>query len=268
MRVPPLAALAAATLIAGLLSGCTGYPPGAARLGDTVSVRYEAYDLGTGAPVSNGTTDLVLGTSDGGLGDDVAHALLGHRANDTVTVESRDDTSRGFTSVVSAPAVIERSPLTQTIPVDVFQRAFGQNATAGKTYTYQGQDYAVDASDGSNVTLRSVPGAPEEYPRFGLRVVQRVEGDSLVKRAEPMADPAPFQGPLNPILSQPGTYRARSVQGDNLTFDYSPATDPALFGHDLRIVATVLQVTHGSTSSLAPGERFSPIVGRSLASTT
>jgi len=266
MRASPLALLAASLLLAGLLSGCTGYPPGAAHAGDTVTVHYQAFDLTTGTPLSNGTVDVALGAGGSALGDDLTHALLGHQTNDTVTVESRNDPGRAFTQTLDLAGSLSPQPLPPDRPEPISNLPYPPSM--GANYTDNGgQKYVVIALNETTATLSPVfPDQP--LPQYGLVLHPEKTASAVETLVRPMDGPKPsFVAQANQYFPKTGTYQVVGLSngGANVTFRYSAVQDPALVGHDLRIVATVLRVTHGSIASLAPGERFSPIVGRTSA---
>src|SRR5688572_7857169 len=96
-----LSLLAAALLLSALASGCFGVPPGAADNGDSVRIRYTAYDLETGQVLrQNQTAVFAVGSGDSGLGSQVERAIRGHKANDTFTVTVRDDPALDYSGLI------------------------------------------------------------------------------------------------------------------------------------------------------------------------
>lgn len=252
----PLLALA-------LLAGCLGYPPEAARPGDTVQVHYVARDAATGATVSTGNATVVVG-GPSGLGTAVGRALVGHRANDTLGVEARGDPGLAFTDTISLGREVGRRPTTEDVQVAVFRQVIGE-PRVGMTFPYPRSVYVAEVTAVDNATVSLLLHLPTDpttpYPQFGVAKVASIEGSEIVERLQPMADRPAFDGSLAG-LPVAGTYRARGVEGNNITFDHSPVTDPALVGHDVDFDVTVVSVGHGTLVTTVSGEfghRLSPL---------
>ena len=253
-----LLSLTLACLAFGALAGCIGYAPDAVHPGDRVEVRYDAYDLATGEALAvANTTILSLGT-ESPLGYDVERALVGHRVNETVTVESRGDAGRTMSQVVMAPAELGRFPLPQQQvgTVAAYKRAVGQDPVTGDTFQFdqQGSTATVLSVSGGNFTFRTTPPEDQPHPDFGLLVHFARDGDEGVATLVPMDQRPAFtlQTPSGPFAAA-GTYQVTGASGGNVTFAYSPLTNGKLLGRDLRLVVTVLSPPEHAPASHPTG---------------
>jgi hypothetical protein len=242
------------------LAGCIGYPPDAARFGDRASISYDAYDLATGQVVlRNATAQLVVG-SPSAVGLDVSRALIGNRVGDTLRVESRNDPGRLLTQTRYSPSELDRFPAQQSVPRTSFEFTLGP-AEVGQEYPFRAARLTVTQLNETHVTIRYLD-ADTPVPEFGLRQVFTVSGDQVTVRIEPMENAATFQGPIEGLLPDAGTYRARGMDGDRVVYDFNPVAHKDLVGKDLVFQVTVLSVTRGNAVPQAPegeyGHRASP----------
>lgn len=260
--------LALALLLATpIIAGCIGYPPDAARPGDLVEVRYDAYDLETGEAVAtNATATLDIG-GPSVLGRHVASAIVGKRAGETIQVESRDDPGRGFTNTVAVRSELARVSAHEEVSAASFQAVVGK-AEVGMEFDYPGGPMRgrVTAANGTTVAFDLLlPTDPTvEHAQWGIQEVYTRQGDEVVIHVEPFGTPVVFKGPLGEFLPQPGMYRVRGMDGANITFDHSPIQDAKMLERDLRFEVTVLRVRHGEVVPAASGEyghRLSPHLG-------
>ncbi|MHB1261956.1 MAG: hypothetical protein ACYC2H_09610 [Thermoplasmatota archaeon] len=137
-RHRPLLALLAAAALALLVSGCFGVPPGAADTGDSVSIRYTAYDLDSGAVLrENRTADFAVGSGTSGLGEQLERAMRGHKANETFTVTVRDDAALQYSGVVEVNRSLAPIPIVQSAPRADFEQYVGP-ATVNQVFPAYG----------------------------------------------------------------------------------------------------------------------------------
>ena len=267
---PPMASTPARLLLAALtaallLAGCIGYPAGSIRPGDSVTVQYTATDLATGQVLAkDATATFVAGSGASGLGHDLENAILGLKANDTFSLDSRGDTGRAFTQTALANAIFDSRAAQQIYNTSAFAQAVGEPVVGMQFHAY-----------GYNATLTNVTpqlvsftligndGFRQPFPDYGLTMVYSTQDGKLVKTLEPtpgVVFTLTFAGQvaldrLNPDGStEPfpaGTYRVQPAQGTHLVFDYSPATNAALIGHDVSFQAKIVQVQPGAQT--APG---------------
>lgn len=246
----PLLALLAAAALALLVSGCFGVPPGAADTGDSVSIRYTAYDLDSGAVLrENRTKDFDVGSGASGLGEQLERAVRGHKANDTFTVTVRDDPALEYKGVVEVNRSLAPIPIIQSAPRADFEQYVGP-ASVGQVFPAYGiYDGVVTEVGNGTVTFRiqAEDGQEDPVPSVGATLVTHVGATHLERTLDPnvgttfaISPPSPFQ-PSTPLGLEPGSYKVLGATETKLQYGYS-AGEPDLVGRDLRIVVTVLDV--------------------------
>ncbi|MCA1811456.1 MAG: hypothetical protein LC623_05535 [Halobacteriales archaeon] len=249
-----------------LLAGCIGYPPGAVRPGDEVTLRYTATDPATGAVLEKDATLVAVAGRASGLGPDVDRALLGHKVNETFAVDATS--AVGYTGRQEVPRDLGSSEMENRVPRSAFEAQLGP-AKVGQSFRASSlYNATVVAVDDGNVTYRLDVQDGEEIPipSLGLKVVHYVNGTTLVRTLGPLPGAtfglAPTPSGQTPLGLPAGSYRTRGVEGDNLVYDYSPMA-PALFGKALHIEAKVTAVQPGERPAAPTGEyghRSSPQV--------
>ncbi|HUR62763.1 MAG TPA: hypothetical protein VM286_10445 [Candidatus Thermoplasmatota archaeon] len=263
-RIPSALALA---LVLLPLAGCLGYPPGTIRPGDTVTVTYTATDLATGKVLARDqTATFVAGSGASGLGRDLERAVLGHRTNDTLSLESRGDAGRGFNQVVEAQQVFDSRDIVQTYNTSAFEDALKEKATVGMAFSAFGYNATVTDVTPALVTFRLTPrdGARQGFPEYGLTMVDSTQGGKVVRTLEPTPGVVFTVGYAGQIAlqalqadgtSEPfpaGTYKVLPAAGGHLRFSYSAGTATALLEKDVRFEAKIVAVE--------PGVRTAPVV--------
>lgn len=248
------------------LSGCFGYPPGTVRTGDTVTITYTATDLATGQILAkDATATFVAGSGASGLGHDLERAIVGHRANETFQLESRQDTGRDFSQVLEAAQEFDSRAIVQTYNTTAFEKAV-TTAKVGLEFNAFGYNATVTAVDPQLVTFNLVPrdGLRQPFPEYGLTMVYSTQDGKLVKTLE--ATPGVvftigFAGQIALQAIHPdgttepfpvGTYKVLPAQGGHLRFSYSAGTATALLGKDVKFDATIV--------SVEPGAHAAPVV--------
>lgn len=241
----------AAAFLALSLSGCFGYPEGTVRPGDTVTVVFDATDPATGeALATQRTATFAVGSGASGLGVAVERRLVGHRANDTVSVQSRGDESRAFGGEASVDRHLPPFPVESTLTRAEFEANIGPPEVGdefplGGIYTAR-----VVSFDEGNVTYRFVLDGEQanEFPAVGVVLMSRIEGGELTRTLDPMVDatftirpPSIFQ-PSTPLGLEPGSYRTLGADEDSILFAYSPGQDAALLVPDLDVRITIQSV--------------------------
>ncbi len=274
MKALPLLVLAA--LASATLAGCFGYPPGSARPGDTVTVRYTALDPATGAVVKD--TQMVsfaVGSGSSGLGADVERAVVGLLPNATTVVAS-PASARAYTAVREAPQEFQRNAQVQTYNTTAFTQQVG-TPVVGMTFPAFGYNATMLLVTPQEVTFRldAKDGARQDFPQYGLSVVYRSEGDQLLKVLEPMPGSTFSLFYENQIALQcflpdgtlgacpVGSYEVLPAQGGHLRFGFFPGTDRTLLAKSLTFQLTLVSVKAGAPPASpagAYGVRASPQV--------
>lgn len=257
------------------LSGCLATPADAIGYGDTVQATATVTDAETGEVLLSGQRlNFAVGQGTSGLGYEFERDLIGEPTDFQGTFTIRGDPSLQWGRTVDVQAVYE-SPLVQSIPREQFEQAFGE-PVQGETFAPPSSffDYQVVSVDANVVQYRPLPeqGQRDPVPNVGAILVTRVEGDTLVQVLEPdvgatfrVLPPSPFN-PQTPLGLQPGSYRTIGGDGETITYQHSPSTNPDLVGHDLIIQVTVQSVRPSqSTGQPEPvdgnyGVRNSPYV--------
>ena len=260
-----------ATLAVALLSGCFGVPPGAADTGDAVSIRYTAYDLATGEAIrENRTADFAVGSGDSGLGSQLERAVRGHQANDTFTVEVRDDPSLDYSGIVEVNRSLAPIPIVQSAPRSDFEQYVGP-ANVGQSFPAYGiYDGIVTevTNDTVHFRIQATDGQEDQVPSVGSVLVTTVGETELHRELRPnvgatfaIAPPSPFQ-PSTPLGLEPGSYKVLEGTATKLQFSRAMG-EPDLVGRDLRVEVTLLAVQHSEEAPPTSGnygERSSPQV--------
>lgn len=255
-------------------SGCFGLPDGAADTGDTVSVRYTTHDLATGAEIRvNRTATFAVGSGDSGLGLAFESSVRGHTANETYTVEVRDDPSLAFSGVVEVDRALPPIPVHQEAPRADFDASQFGPASVGKGFTaygiYNATVTAVNATT-VNFDVNARDGQQDEFPSIGATLVTHVVGDSILRTLDPnvgavFAIPPPTQfNPRTPLGLDPGSYKVLGATETKIQYSYTDSLNSDLVGKPLRYTITVVRITPGN-HDLAPtgdnyGQRESPHV--------
>lgn len=258
--------LLAALAVLLLLSGCLGYPPGSARPGDAVDLRFTATDAATGQVLVDQAQTSVVAGQPSLLGPGVDRAVVGRQANDTFVVESSVPGAYGGTQ--SVPADLGSAPLESRVARALFEASLGPPSVGQVFRASALYNATVVSVEGANVTYRLAVADGEEIPipDLGLKLVHRIEGTQLVRSLAPLAGATfsiePGPGGQTPLGLPPGSYRTRGLEGDRLVFDHSPVS-PAFFGKTVRFGVTVIAV-HARGPPSAPtgeyGHRSSPQV--------
>jgi len=267
-RLLPL--LAAAALVT-LLSGCFGVPPGAADNGDNVRIRYTAYDLETGAVLrQNRTADFAVGSGASGLGSQLERAVRGHQANDTFTVEVRDDPALDYSGVVEVNRTLAPIPIVQSAPRMDFEQYVGEAFVGQRFPAYGIYDGLVTNVTNETVHFRieAQQGQEDPVPSVGAVLVTTVGETELRRELRPevgatfaVSPPSPAQ-PSTPRGLEPGSYKVLGATETKLQYSRSVGA-PDLVGKDLRVVVTVVavqQVPEPMPTSGNYGARSSPQV--------
>jgi hypothetical protein len=246
-----LRALLAPTLAALLTAGCLGVPPGAADGGDTVTIRYSAYDLATGEALREGrVATFALGSGESGLGDRLEASVRGRAANDTYEVRVVDDPSLDYSERVEVNRSLAPIPIEQSAPRADFARFVGEPAVNQTFDAYGIYLGLVVGVTNDTVTFRILAddGQEDPVPSIGARLVTTVTPTHLLRRLDPMPDatfaiqpPSPFQ-PTTPLGLEPGSYKVEGATDGKLVFLRSASAQADLVGRDLRVVVTVLEV--------------------------
>jgi FKBP-type peptidyl-prolyl cis-trans isomerase 2 len=246
------AALPALGLVALLVAGCMGTPPGSARPGDSVTIEYSAFDLESGDALrENRTVTFTVGEGESGLGSTVEGSLRGHRANETYTVEVRADPSLDYSERVEVNRSLSPIPTHQTAPRADFAQYVGE-PTVGQTF----DAYGIYTGKVTNVTNDTVSfqviaedGQEDPVPSVGATLVTHVTETALLRRLDPVdgatftiQPPSPFQ-PTTPLGLQAGSYRVAGSTDGKLLYDRSASAQTDLVGRELRVVVHVLEVT-------------------------
>lgn len=262
--------LAAAALVA-LLSGCFGVPPGAADNGDSVRIRYTAYDLETGSVLrENRTADFAVGSGGSGLGAQLERAVRGHQPNDTFTVEVRDDPALDYAGVVEVNRTLAPIPIVQSAPRMDFEQYVGEAFVGQRFPAYGIYDGVVTELTNETVHFRieAQDGQEDPVPSVGAVLVTTVGETELHRELRPevgatfaISPPSPAQ-PSTPLGLDPGSYKVLGATETKLQYSRSLGA-PDLVGKDLRIVVTVVAVAQAEEPTPTSGNygaRSSPQV--------
>ena len=259
-----------------LLAGCFGFPPGTIRPGDSVTLKYTATDLATGQVLAqDATATFVAGSGASGLGHDLERAVIGHKANDTFTLDSRGDTGRAFDQTVEVSQLFDSRAVVQHYDTANFTKALG-TPRVGMNFTAYGYNATLTDVNPSQVTFRLAArdGLRQEFPDFGLTMVYSTQGGNLVKVLEPTPGKVFTIGFAGQIALRAinadgttaplpaGTYKVLPATGGNLRFSHSAGTAAALLGRDVAFTATIVSVAPGTQAPLPVtgeyGHRSSP----------
>lgn len=239
-------------LVALLFAGCMGTPPGSAKPGDSVTIEYSAFDLGSGDALrENRTVTFTVGEGESGLGSTVEASLRGHRANETYTVEVRGDPSLDYSEDVAVNRSLSPIPTQQSAPRADFAQYVGE-PSVGQTF----DAYGIYTGQVTNVTNDTVSfqvmaddGQEDPVPSVGATLVTHVTGTALLRRLDPVAGatftiqpPSPFQ-PTTPLGLQAGSYKVVGATDTKLLYARSASAQTDLVGRDLRVVVHVIEVT-------------------------
>ena len=264
--------LLALALCATLAAGCMGTPPGSAKAGDSVTIEYSAFDLASGDALrQNRTVTFTVGEGESGLGSAVEASLRGHRANETYTVDVRDDPTLDYSTSIAVNRTLSAIPTNQSAPRADFTQYVGE-PSVGQTF----DAYGIYTGQVTNVTNDTVSfqvvaedGQEDPVPSVGATLVTHVTPTALVRRLDPVdgatftiQPPSPFQ-PTTPLGLQAGSYKVVGATDTQLLYARSASAQTDLVGRDLRVVVHVLEIT----SAQAPvptggnfGVRHSPQV--------
>jgi hypothetical protein len=226
-----------------ITAGCLGYPPGSARPGSAVAIQYTATDLATHEVLaSDEVAALVLGRSDAGLGDDVDRALLGHAANDTLSVDSIGDPGRGYGQVLERPQELFRGTAEGNLPLATFQSSYGAPAV-GQNFTRQGFTATVTAFNSTQVSYRLLHAVTprQSFPQYGVIQILSVVDDQIVVTLDPIVN-ATFAGPLPPLNLTEGSYKTLGARDGQLLFGFNADTPTALLERDVHFDIKVVTV--------------------------
>ena len=248
VAVLPVLASAALALA---LSGCFGVPPGSADTGDSVTIRYTAYDLDSGAALrENRTATFVVGSGSSGLGQQVERAVRGHLPNETFTVTVRDDASLDYGGLVEVNRTLAPIPIEQSAPRADFEQYVGP-ASVGQTFPAYGIYDGVVTEVGNTTVhfrIQAEDGQEDPVPSVGATLVTHVGETELTRELRPVigqtftiAPPSPFQ-PSTPLGLEPGSYKVLGASETKLQYSRSASTEADLIGKDLRVQVTVLSV--------------------------
>ena len=253
------------SIAALLASGCFGYPPGSAKPGDTVTIRYTATDSSGVVVAKDQTSSFVLGAGTSGLGADVERALTGLTANATAVFVS-PAASRAYGGIVTQPAEFERKAIAQTYDRAQFEQAVGP-AKVGLTFQAYGYNATMTKVEDTLVTfeLQSKDGQHQDFPQYGLSLVYRTDGADRVKVLEPMVGTtfSIFYASQIALDLAPGSYKVMASKDGKLQFAFYPGTDRTLVDREVTFHIAILAVAPGhppAAPSGAYGVRASPQV--------
>lgn len=245
-------ALLAIVLAAILAAGCLGVPPGAADVGDTVTIEYTAYDLESGVALrENRTATFSVGDGTSGLGQEVERSLRGRMPGDAYEVEVVDDPSLDYNQLVEVNRTLATIPRQQTAPRADFAQFVGE-PTVGQTFAAYGI-YTGRVTEVTNDTvafqIEAEDGQEDAVPSVGAVLVTHVGETEITRELRPEVDatfviapPSPFQ-PSTPLGLQPGAYLVVGASEDKIQYSRSASAEADLVGRDLRVEITVVDVT-------------------------
>lgn len=241
-------------LAALLLSGCFGVAPGAAGPGDTVTIQYDAAEIGNATLLrENRTATFVVGSGTSGLGLGLERALRGHLPNETFQVAIRGDSSLRFLGVVEVDRALPAIQVHQEAPRSDFESYVGP-ATIGQDFPAYGiYTGIVTALNDTTVQfdVHATDGQRAPVPSVGCTLVTVAAGDELHRSLEPnvgaifaVAEPSPF-APRTPLGLQPGTYKVLGATDGKIRYSHALSTEFDLVGKDLAFTVTVVKVLDG-----------------------
>jgi len=267
----PLLALTLALVMAAS-AGCFGYPPGSVRPGDHLTVTVTATPLAGGAPLVTSEAWEIgdVGSGSSGLGADVEQALVGHRVNETVTLDSPATARSGYSGTQHLHvAETPPNPIVDTAPQGALVQYLGHAVQVGGRFELgPGLNATVTAIANGTVTYRAdlTDGFVMPIERFGLEQIFHIHGGNFTVTFEPLvghefvlAD----SGGSTPLGTPPGYYRTSGKVGDNITYDFEPASP--LHGQAVHVTVKINSIEAASPRK-APadgqyGLRRSPQLG-------
>jgi FKBP-type peptidyl-prolyl cis-trans isomerase 2 len=251
MTLRPLLIAACAVALA---AGCLGVPAGTAGAGDSVTIRYTAYELGNSTALpgrENRTATFSVGEGDSGLGLGLEKAVRGHREGDSFAVSEQGDPSLDYSGLVEVNRTLAPIPANQTAPRADFTNYVGEPAVGQEFPAYGIYTGVVTnvTNDTVAFTVLARDGQQAPVASVGAILVTHVTPDALLRRLDPVngstfviQPPSPFQ-PSTPLGLEPGSYRVLGATADKLQYARSSSSAADLVGKALRFEVTVLQVT-------------------------
>jgi hypothetical protein len=256
--------LLAALVVAG--SGCFGLPPGSAAIGDTVSIRYSAFDADTGELLrANRTATFVVGSGSSGLGLTLEREVRGRVVNDTFGLTGRSDPTLQFTETSQVTRRLSSIPMLQDAPRSEFDGSQFGPASVGKTFPaygiYTGVVTLVNATSVS-FEVRAQDGQEDAVPSVGSILVSHVVGNEITRELKPVIgsvfsiQPPSIYQSSTPLGLAPGSYKVTGSTDTHLLFSYTRLTSVDLLERPLRYEVTVLRVTPGTSTNVPEGDNY------------
>lgn len=210
--------------------------------------------------------EFVMGAGTSGLGFDVERGLIGISVNETTTILSEDDPSRGFSTTVRRPAELGGGEMMRSIPRGQFESSLG-TPTVGMVFQLdQVVSAAVTSFDNTTVEAQVTLQDGEDFDAaiVGSKVVARVTPTTYTFILEPV-DGQTFAVAANPLGTPldlaAGTYRSIGLQGTEAVWAFS-STPAALVEVPIEVHAKITKIT--SVQALVPtgdyGVRTSPVL--------
>lgn len=229
----------AAALLLPLLSGCFGYPEGTVRPGDAVAFRY-ALPESLGGNADTGL--LVVGNGYSLLGPEGEAALVGQRANTTLTIIS------SMTAIDTLPVHLDAAaqPLETRLP-----RALVGNASIGDRVILD--DYGMYpvivtglSEGGADVRFDREDGDAVDIPQFGIRVRFHVDAEGIRRTVEPFVgarfDVTPQDVAAGSPFRNPGHHVVLGDNGEEVVFGVRSVAAGPVFEADVPLQVTILGI--------------------------
>lgn len=210
--------------------------------------------------------EFVMGAGNSGLGFDVERGLIGLSVNDTKTIISEEDPSRGFSKMVRKPAELGGGDIMRTIPRTQFQNSLGEPAV-GMVFQLD-QVVSAEVVSFTNTSVEAkvtlVDGEEFDAAIVGAKVVARVNPLTYQFILEPVEDQT-FTIQANPMGTPldlaAGTYRSIGLEGTEAVWAFS-STPAVLVETPIEVHVKVTKVTIGR--AVVPdgdyGVRTSPVL--------
>ncbi len=210
--------------------------------------------------------EFVLGDGESGLGFDVERGLIGLGVNDTATIRSDDDPSRGFSKTVRKGAELGGGDVMRSIPRAQFEGSLGAPSVGMIFQLDQVVSAEVISFDNDTVESRVTLQDGEDFDAaiVGSKVVARVGPTKYTFMLEP-TEGETFSIQANPLgtpLDLPaGTYKSIGVDGDQAVWAFS-STPAALVETPIQVhvLVTDVKVSKATVPEGDYGVRTSPVL--------